>query len=97
MANYTEKKSNFYYKMPLNEFEAVEVYVGQSSGKQLQLDIENAKSEVLIVSPYIDETKLDDLIKLKNRNINVRLAFSSLRKEQESNILKKLIHQNWIY
>lgn len=94
MNSYTEKKTNFYYKMPLSEFEAVEVYVGQSSGKQLQLDIENAKNEVLIISPYIDETKLDDLIKLKNRSINVRLAFSSLRKEQEKDILKKLIHQN---
>ena len=90
----TEKKTNFYSKMLISESEAVEVYIGQNSGRQLQRDIENAKSEVLIISPYIDETKLDDLIKLKNRNINVRLAFSSLRKEQKNNILQKLIQQN---
>lgn len=94
MYNNTNKKTNFYFKIATNENEAVEVYVGQSSGKQLQNDIESAKSEVLIISPYIDESKLKDLIKLKYKNINVRLAFSSLNIKQESRILKMLIHQN---
>ena len=74
--------------------ESVEVYLGQNSGKQLSEDLLNAKSEVLIISPYIDETKLNELINLKNRNINVRLAFSDLRKEQYKQILRMLIHQN---
>lgn len=67
--------------------------MGQSSGKQLNNDILNSKSEVLIISPYIDESKLDDLIGLKDRGVNVRLAFSDLRDNQKSNILRKLIHQ----
>lgn len=90
-----KKKTNFYFRTESGN-EIVEVYVGQSSGKQLSEDILNAKEEVLIISPYIDESKLDDLINLKNKNINVRLAFSSLREKdkQDEKILKKLIHQH---
>lgn len=88
-----KNKRNFYFRSQSYNKEAVEVYVGQSSGKQLNEDISNAKKEILIISPYIDETKLDELITLKNKGINVRLAFSDLRNEQKSNILRKLIHQ----
>lgn len=84
----------FYFKTETKEGESIELYVGQSSGKQLGEDIANAKKEVLIVSPYIDETKLDELITLKNRGVNVRLAFSDLNKKQYKDILKKLIHQD---
>jgi phosphatidylserine/phosphatidylglycerophosphate/cardiolipin synthase-like enzyme len=87
------KKNNFYFKSQNNKNESIEVYVGQSSGKQLNSDILNAKNEVLIVSPYIDESKLDDLIRLKDRGVNVRLAFSDLRTNQKSNILRKLVSQ----
>lgn len=86
-------KRNFYFKSRNHSNESIEVYVGQSSGKQLNNDILNSKSEVLIISPYIDESKLDDLIGLKDRGVNVRLAFSDLRDNQKSNILRKLIHQ----
>lgn len=55
-------KRNFYFRSQGYNNEAVEVYVGQSSGKQLNEDILNAEKEVLIISPYIDETKLDNLI-----------------------------------
>lgn len=89
-----EGKRNFYFKTEVNNEESIEVYVGQSSGKQLSEDIANAQNEVLIISPYIDESRLDDLIRLKNRNVNVRIAFSDLRKDQYKNILTKLIHQN---
>ena len=84
----------FYFKTETKEGESIELYVGQSSGKQLGEDIANAKKEVLIVSPYIDEAKLDELITLKNRSVNVRLAFSDLNKKQYKEILKKLIHQD---
>ncbi len=84
---------NFYFKTEGTNNESVEVYVGQSSGKQLNNDILNAEKEVLIVSPYIDESKIDDLIKLKNRGVNIRVAFSDLRDGQKANILRKLIHQ----
>ena len=89
-----ENETKLKSKIIISESEGVEVYIGQNSGEPLLEEIKSAKYEVLILSPYIDETKLDDLIKLKNRNINVRLAFSSLRKEQKNNILQKLIQQN---
>ncbi len=54
---YSERKRNFYFRTETGTNEAIEVYVGQSSGKQLTEDILNAKSEVLIISPYIDESK----------------------------------------
>ncbi len=87
------RRTNFYLKSEACNKEQVEVYLGQSAGRQLTLDILNAKKEVLIISPYIDETKLDELITLKNKGINVRLAFSDLREEQKKTILRKLIHQ----
>lgn len=88
-----EKTGNFYFKSATKD-ESIEVYIGQSCGKQLNCDIQNAKSEVLIISPYVDESKIDDLIKLKKNGINVKIAFSSLRQEQKHSVLRKLIHQN---
>lgn len=87
------EKKNFYFNTNGDQKGKVEVYVGQSSGKQLNEDILKAKKEVLIVSPYIDESKLDDLIALKERGVNVRLAFSDLRDNQKYKVLRKLIHQ----
>lgn len=86
-------KKNFYFRTQNYNNESVEVYVGQSSGKQLNEDILNAQKEVLIISPYIDETKLDELITLKNKGVHIRIAFSDLREDQKTNILRKLIHQ----
>lgn len=91
---YYKERQKYYFKIDTENSEGVEVFVGQNAGNQLNKDILNAKAEVLIISPYIDEVKLDDLIMLKNRNINVRLAFSDLRPEQYGSILRKLIHQN---
>lgn len=87
------KKKNFYFRTQNYNNESIEVYVGQSSGKQLNNDILNATKEILIISPYIDESKLDDLIDLKNKGVNIRLAFSDLRENQKKDILRKLIHQ----
>lgn len=87
-------KENFYCKIENTADESVEVYIGQSAGKQLNKDILNAKKEVLIISPYIDESKIDDLIHLNNNGVNVQIAFSDLRQKQKSRILKKLITQH---
>lgn len=90
-----EKKKNFYFKTETEKKdESIEVYIGQSCGKQLSLDIQNAKTEVLIISPYVDESKIDDLIRLQKKGINVKIAFSSLRPEQKRSVLRKLINQN---
>ena len=86
-------KTNFYLKSEGENQESVEIYIGQNSGKQLKRDILNAKEEVWIVSPYIDKKNLDDLIELQNKGVEIKLAFSDLRKEQRNNILRSLIHQ----
>ncbi|UHO39519.1 phospholipase D family protein [Chryseobacterium capnotolerans] len=91
---YYKEKKKYYFKIDTENSEGVEVFVGQNAGNQLNKDILDAKAEVLIISPYIDEVKVDDLLMLKNRNINVRLAFSDLRPEQYGSVLRKLIHQN---
>ncbi|AZA77308.1 hypothetical protein EG347_07210 [Chryseobacterium sp. G0186] len=90
----SKENKRFYFRIDTEPSEAIEVFVGQNAGTQLNNDILNAQREVLIISPYIDEAKLDDLIMLKNRNVNVRLAFSDLRPEQYHEILRKLIHQH---
>lgn len=76
--------------------DTVELYIGQGAGTQLGNDLMNASSEVIIVSPYIDEQKLDELFMLKRRNVYVKLAFSSLNEKQEYSILRKLIRQKQI-
>ncbi len=86
-------KKNFYFKSNESNNEAFEIYIGQNSGNQLNKDILNAKSEVIVVSPYVDESKINDLLSLNNRKINVKLAFSSLRKEQNGRVLRQLIEQ----
>lgn len=83
----------FYFKIPVSETEGVDVYMGQGSGRQLLADIEKARAEVLVVSPYIDTARVDDLIALQARGINVRLAFCDLKEHQESEILRRLIRQ----
>lgn len=89
-----KENKRFYFKTETENNEAFEVYIGQNAGNQLYKELINAENEVLIVSPYIDEAKLDDLINLKNRGINVRLAFNDLRKEQYYQVLRKLIFQH---
>lgn len=48
---------------------------------------------MLVVSPYIDKSKLDDLFYLYHKNIDVRLAFSHLKDQQYNYILQQLIGQ----
>lgn len=84
---------NLFLRFPVTPSESVEVYIGQNSGKQLQAEIGKAEKEVLVISPYIDKAKLDELIHLEKRGVTVRLAFSDLRREQEKEILQKLITQ----
>lgn len=93
---YYREHKKYYFKIDTENSEGVEVFVGQNAGNQLNNDILNARAEVLIISPYIDEAKLDDLLMLKKRNINVRLAFSDLRPEQYGDVLRKLIHQDQV-
>lgn len=82
--------------------EPIDIYIGQNAGKQLNEEILRAKQEVLIVSPYIDEKKLNDLFYLKNRGVSIKLMVSDLkgddlkRREQYKRIIHKLISQHKI-
>jgi hypothetical protein len=91
---YYREHKKYYFKIDTENKEGVEVFVGQNAGNQVNKDILNAQEEVLIISPYIDEAKVDDLLMLKSREVNVRLAFSDLRPEQYDDVLRKLIHQH---
>ena len=91
---YYREHKKYYFKIDTENKEGVEVFVGQNAGNQVNKDILNAQEEVLIISPYIDEAKVDDLLMLKNKDVNVRLAFSDLRPEQYDDVLRKLIHQH---
>ena len=68
---YYREHQKYYFKIDAENKEGVEVFVGQNAGNQLNKDILNAQEEVLIISPYIDESKVDDLLMLKNREVKV--------------------------
>ncbi|WP_165027251.1 phospholipase D-like domain-containing protein [Dysgonomonas sp. ZJ279] len=95
MKNYNKKNCNFYYKISSEDNkDNVEIYIGQSCGKQLQNEILSAQKEVLIISPYVDMCKLYDLINLHDKGINVHIAFSKpYNRGHEEEILRKLIIQ----
>lgn len=92
--NNSKQNIRFYSRFALEENQAVEVYLGQNCGKQLQDDILSAQQEVLVVSPYIDKSKLNDLLHLHRKNVSVRLAFSHLKANQYNYILQQLIGQH---
>ncbi len=91
---------NFYTKIIQNnltlnsEKESVEIYIGQSGGKQIGEDISKAQTEVIIISPYMDQNKIKDLIHLKEKGITVKIAFANLKEKEEGGILRSLIVQN---
>ncbi len=88
--------NSFVHRINLSSENFVSLYFGKGAGKQIKEQLEHAKSEVLIISPYISENKIDTLIKLRERGVDVYLSFSSLPKYdiERSSILRKLIQQN---
>lgn len=85
-------KSRFY--TDFRDKAGVELYIGQGSGRQLGTEIRGAQKEVWIVSPYIDETSIDELIVLKERGVRVHLLFSELRQEQYYSVLRRLLERS---
>ena len=74
-----------------------DIYIGKGAGKKLLNDINNAKKSVKIVSPYLSPFLISELIKLKNRNLEVELITSDNIEDFYGNYeknLHKLIIQN---
>lgn len=74
-----------------------DIYIGKGAGKKLLNDIDNAKKSIKIVSPYLSPFLITELIKLRNRNLNVELITTDNIEDfygaYDKNILK-LINQN---
>ncbi len=84
---------NFTHYIKGTNSENIEFFIGKGSGNKIEKDLENAKKEIIIVSPYISEEKIDLLLNKKNKGINVQLAFSSLNDDKRSSTLEKLINK----
>ncbi len=76
---YSQKRlHNFYHKFKTSQREHIELYIGRTAGKQLSEDLKSAKNEVIILTPYIDQEKVTDLIKLSEEGVNINLAFTDI-------------------
>lgn len=74
-----------------------DLYIGKGAGNKLVSDMENAKSSIKIVSPYLSPSLIKELIKLRNKNIDIQLITTDTIEDfygsYEKNICK-LILQN---
>ncbi len=94
-------KKNCLFNIKNIKNEEISVYIGSSAGKQLMQNIKDAKEEILIISPYVSEKKISQLIELKkkNRNLNIRLGFFDeeiVYNKEKQNILRRLIYKKQI-
>ncbi len=100
---------NNYFKNLEYKTDNLHVLLGKNAGDLLNKDIEEAKSSILVVSPYIASSKIEQLINLSNNGIKVKLVFSEDDKiysdEETKSTLRKIIkresiidenHKNWI-
>lgn len=74
-----------------------DIYIGKGAGKKLLYDIQNARKSVKIVSPYLSPFLIAELIKFRNRNLEVELITSDNIEDFYANYEKnitKLINQN---
>ena len=74
-----------------------DIYIGKGAGKKLLLDIQNARKSIKIVSPYLSPFLITELIKFRNRNLEVELITSDNIEDFYGNYEKnitKLINQN---
>ncbi|WP_233885110.1 phospholipase D-like domain-containing protein [Tenacibaculum piscium] len=69
-----------------------DIHIGKSAGKNLLSDIYKAKKSVKIVSPYLSASLVRELIKLKNRKINIELITSDTIEDFKGDADKN-IHQ----
>lgn len=95
MAYSQHRLHNFYHKFETSEREHIELYIGRSAGEQLSRDLKNAQQEITIISPYIDQEKAKDLIKLSKEGKDIKLAFTDLdlNKDTHQHLIRTLTMQ----
>jgi phosphatidylserine/phosphatidylglycerophosphate/cardiolipin synthase-like enzyme len=74
-----------------------DIYIGKGAGKKLLFDIQNAQKSVRIVSPYLSPGFIAELIKTRQRNLEVELITTDDIEDYYGNYQKniyKLIVQN---
>ena len=74
-----------------------DIYIGKGAGKKLLNDIQNARKSVKIVSPYLSPLLITELIKFRQRNLEVQLITTNDIEESDKSYEKnihKLINQN---
>lgn len=67
-----------------------DIYLGKNAGEQLLRDIAKARKSVKIVSPYLSESLVKGLIRLKQKGIQVALVTSDALEDAENEAFKIL-------
>ena len=70
-----------------------DIYIGQGAGKKLKQDIDSASVSVKIISPYLSDTLVNELIEMKRKHLDVELITENKIGTNDIKILKKLIIQ----
>lgn len=74
-----------------------DIYIGTGAGKKLLSDIENARSSIKIISPFLSPSTVGKLIDLHNRGIKIELITTDTIEDYQRSDKKnlyKLIIQN---
>jgi len=72
-----------------------EIYIGRGAGTMLKKDLDNAKSSIKIISPYLTASYVEDLLRLANAGVSVTLITSNEIKEGDGNY-SSLSHKDLI-
>ncbi|WP_322934214.1 phospholipase D-like domain-containing protein [Bacteroides sp. CG01] len=68
--------------------------MGKQAGTRIFYEIQRARKSIKIVSPYLSDNRLDELISLKRKNIDVKLITSDIERSNiEQSTLRKLFIQ----
>lgn len=71
-----------------------DIYVGKKAGSRIFDEIQGARKSIKIISPYLSDYRLDKLISLKRKNIDVKLITSDIERSSfEQSTLRKLLIQ----
>lgn len=75
-----------------------DIYFGKGAGTKLLHDLRNASKSVKIVSPFLSPNYIEDLIRLKENGVDIRLIttdeIEDYKNTEKGKLIKKLIIQN---
>lgn len=75
-----------------------EIYIGKNAGQRINNELKKAKENVRIISPFLSSNLIDNLIELKNNNVNVKLISTdnNFHENYDARTLRKIIKQERI-